>query len=41
MLFGGAVPWDGLLYSATVAVVMLLVGVMTFNKVERSFADIV
>lgn len=41
MLFGGVVPWDGLVYSATVAVAMLLVGVMTFNKVERSFADIV
>ncbi|MBV6406324.1 MAG: ABC transporter permease [Flavobacteriales bacterium] len=41
MLFGGAVPWGGLTYSAAVTAVMLLVGVMTFNKVERSFADIV
>ncbi len=41
VLFGGAVPWDGLAYSALVALVVLVVGVVTFNKVERSFADIV
>lgn len=39
--FGGPIPWDGLLYTTVFALVVGLVGIGVFNKVERSVADIV
>lgn len=40
-LFGGALPWGGLVYAAAFTVVVLLGGMALFQKVERSFADTV
>ncbi|MBS1581557.1 MAG: ABC transporter permease [Bacteroidetes bacterium] len=39
--FGGPLPWGGLLYTTVFALVVGLVGIGVFNKVERSVADIV
>jgi len=41
LLFGGVVGWGGLGYSAAFAVGLVLVGLALFQRVERSFADVV
>ena len=41
LLFGGVVDWGGLGYSAAFAVGLVLVGLALFQRVERSFADVV
>ena len=41
VFFGYPIDWGGLTYSAGVTVVVMLIGLMTFHRVERSFADIV
>jgi len=39
--FGYPIDWLGLLYAASFTTVVLLLGLLVFNRVERSFADIV
>lgn len=41
MLGTGDLSWGGLLYSSIFTVVVVLIGIVTFNKVERRFVDIV
>lgn len=41
VFFGQPVPWEGLGYTSVFTIVLLLLGTAVFNKVERSFADIV
>ena len=41
MLGTGNLSWGGLLYSSIFTVVVVLIGIVTFNKVERRFVDIV
>lgn len=41
MLFGGAIDWPGMAYAAGSTTVLLLLGVLMFQRVERSFSDIV
>lgn len=39
-MFGkGSFSWDLLLYSLTVTILILLAGIITFNKVEKTFVD--
>jgi lipopolysaccharide transport system permease protein len=38
---GGAIPWRGLLMCSAVTAVLLIIGVLLFNKVEKSFMDTV
>jgi lipopolysaccharide transport system permease protein len=35
----GILDWNGILYSFGFMVVILLVGMVTFNRVERTFID--
>lgn len=37
----GVFSWDGILYSSVVAVVMSILGIWIFNKIERRFIDTV
>jgi lipopolysaccharide transport system permease protein len=41
MFFGSPMDWAGLGYSAIASLVLILVGLAMFQKVERSFADVV
>lgn len=41
MFFGGPIDWAGLGYTASVTGVVLLLGLVIFHRVERSFADII
>lgn len=41
MLGSGDLSWGGLLYSCVFTIVIVLIGIVTFNKVERRFIDIV
>lgn len=41
MLGTGDLSWGGLLYSTIFTAIIILVGIITFNKVERRFIDIV
>jgi lipopolysaccharide transport system permease protein len=41
MLFGGSVPWTGLGYAAAATAVLLAAGLALFQRIERSFADVV
>lgn len=41
MFFGGELDWAGLGYASGFAVVLLLAGLTLFQRVERSFADVV
>jgi len=41
MLFGGPLDLHGLAYSAVFSIVVLVLGVMFFQRSERSFADVV
>lgn len=41
MLFGGTVPWSGLGYAAAASAVVLTAGLALFQRIERSFADVV
>lgn len=41
MLGTGELSWGGLLYSGIFTVIIVLMGIITFNKVERRFIDIV
>ena len=41
MLGTGELSWGGLLYSGVFTVIIVLIGIVTFNKVERRFIDIV
>lgn len=41
MLGTGELSWGGLLYSGIFTVVIVLIGIVIFNKVERRFIDIV
>jgi len=38
---GGAIPWTGLAISSTLTGVLLLIGILMFKKVERTFMDTV
>ena len=37
----GSFSWNGLIYSAVFTIVVLLLGTLIFNRVERSFMDVV
>lgn len=41
LLFGHPVPWADLGYSAVFAIALLAVGIMVFQRIERSFTDVV
>ena len=41
MFFGGAVDWPGLGYTALFSLVLFAIGLAVFQRVERSFADVV
>jgi lipopolysaccharide transport system permease protein len=41
IFLGGDVPWGGLLVSGLVTLAVLLVGIVLFNKVEKTFVDTV
>lgn len=41
MLGTGELSWGGLLYSGVFTIIIVLIGIVTFNKVERRFIDIV
>lgn len=41
MFFGGELDWAGLGYSVVMAVVLLACGLAIFQRVERSFADVI
>lgn len=41
MLGTGELSWGGLLYSSIFTLIIVLIGIITFNKVERRFIDIV
>lgn len=41
MLGTGELSWGGLLYSGIFTIIIVLIGIVTFNKVERRFIDIV
>ena len=41
MFFGGPLDWAGLGYSSAAAAVLILLGLAFFQRVERSFADVV
>jgi len=41
MLFGGTLPWSGLGYAAAASAVVLTAGLALFQRIERSFADVV
>lgn len=41
MLGTGSLSWEGLLYSGIFTFIIVLIGIITFNKVERRFIDIV
>mgnify|MGYP000875758646 CR=1 FL=1 len=41
MLFGGEVPWNGLGYAAAFSAAVLISGLAFFQRIERSFADVI
>jgi lipopolysaccharide transport system permease protein len=41
MFFGGTMDWTGLGYAVIISLVLLAAGLITFQRVERSFADVV
>lgn len=41
MFFGGSLDWTGLGYASAASVVLILFGLAIFQRVERSFADVV
>jgi lipopolysaccharide transport system permease protein len=41
LYLGGSIPWTSLAFSTAVTAVLLLVGVVIFNKVEKTFMDTV
>jgi lipopolysaccharide transport system permease protein len=41
IFLGGAIPWSGLAMSAAVTAVLLVIGVILFNKIEKTFMDTV
>jgi lipopolysaccharide transport system permease protein len=41
MFFGGALDWGGLGYASGCALVLIMAGLAVFQRVERSFADVV
>ena len=41
MFFGGTLDWAGLGYASAAAAVLILLGLAIFQRVERSFADVV
>jgi lipopolysaccharide transport system permease protein len=41
LFLGGTIPWSSLCISSTITGLMLLVGIIVFNKVEKSFMDTV
>ena len=41
MFFGGALDWGGLGYASGFALVLIMAGLAIFQRVERSFADVV
>jgi lipopolysaccharide transport system permease protein len=41
LYLGGSIPWSSLGFSALVTTVLLLFGVVIFNKVEKTFMDTV
>ena len=41
MFFGGDLDWPGLAYAAGFALVLFAIGLAVFQRVERSFADVV
>jgi len=41
MFFGGTLDWHGLAYATAFAIVLFTAGIAVFQRVERSFADVV
>jgi lipopolysaccharide transport system permease protein len=41
LFLGGPIPWSGLGISVAITAVLLFVGVVIFNKVEKTFMDTV
>lgn len=41
LFFGSSLDWRGLAYSGGFAIVLMILGLLLFHRVERSFADIV
>ena len=41
LFLGGSIPWSGLALSTAITAVLLFVGVVIFNKVEKTFMDTV
>lgn len=41
LLGAGSFSWGGLLYSLIFTVIISIIGILTFNKVERKFVDII
>jgi len=41
LFLGGAIPWSGLAISAAITVVLLIAGIVMFNRVEKEFMDTV
>lgn len=41
MFFGGTLDWGGLGYASAAAMVLIMTGLAIFQRVERSFADVV
>ena len=41
IFLGGEVPWGGLVSSFIVTMLILLLGIVMFNKVEKTFVDTV
>lgn len=41
MFFGGALDWAGLAYASGASLILIMLGLAFFQRVERSFADVV
>jgi lipopolysaccharide transport system permease protein len=41
MFFGGPMDWSGLGYACAASALLILLGLAVFQRVERSFADVV
>jgi lipopolysaccharide transport system permease protein len=41
VFLGGPIPWHALATSTAMTTVLLMIGVVLFNKVEKSFMDTV
>jgi lipopolysaccharide transport system permease protein len=41
IFLGGSIPWSGLATSAAITAILLLIGVILFNRIEKTFMDTV